>query len=34
MRGHAIAAAEVIRGLGADLANPGGQGQQQAGEQR
>ena len=34
MRGHAIAAAEVIRGLGTDLANSGGQGQQQAGEQR
>jgi hypothetical protein len=34
MRGHAIAAAEVIRGLGADLADSGGQGHPQAGEQR
>jgi lysophospholipase L1-like esterase len=34
MRGHAISAAEVIRGLGADLAKADGQGQRQAEEQR
>ena len=33
MPGHAISAAEVIRGLGADLANAGGQGQRRAEEQ-
>jgi lysophospholipase L1-like esterase len=34
MRGHAISAAEVIRGLGADLAKADGPSQRQAGEQR
>ncbi len=34
MRGHAISATEVIRGLGADLATADGQAQRQAEEQR